>query len=258
MKKSKSSLYQAATEVWGKVIKTDTPHVKDLKLTLELHKRLLNIFQAGRHYYMIFNICEMELEFISPNIKDVLGYEPSEINASFFLDQIHPDDKPYFLNFENQLTEFFDKLPLEKRGSYKFQHDYRIRNKNQNYIRLLHQIVAIEFDESNYYRSLVLHTDITHIKKSGIPCFSIIGFDDEPSYYNVEITEPLTKSFDLLTKREKEILKCIVEGKNSKTIAEELFISLNTVNNHRKNILNKAEVHTPLDLLSKSIKEGWI
>ncbi|MCX8531132.1 LuxR C-terminal-related transcriptional regulator [Chryseobacterium luquanense] len=258
MEKPKKTLYQAATEVWGKAILNDKLYTKNLELTLELHKKLLNIFQAGKYYYMIFNVSQMELEFISPNIKSVLGYEPNEINAFFFLNQIHTDDKPYFLNFENKLTEFLKDLPLEKRGCYKFQHDYRIKTKNNDYVRLLHQIIPIDFDENNYYRSLVLHTDITHIKKEGIPCFSIIGFDDEPSYYNVEITEKLSKSFEIFTKREKEILKCILEGKNSKTIAEELFISLNTVNNHRKNILCKAEVHTSLELLSKSIKEGWI
>lgn len=258
MEKSKKSLYQAATQVWGKVIRTETPYTKKLELSLEFHKRLLNIFQAGCYYYMIFNIFQMELEFISPDIENVLGYEPHEINASFFLDQIHPDDKPYFLNFENKLTEFFKELPLEKRGSYKFQHDYRIKAKDHNYIRLLHQIVPLEFDENNYYRSLVLHTDITHIKKDGIPCFSMIGLDDEPSYYNIQVTESLTKSFNLFTRREKEILKCIVEGKNSRKIAEELFISIHTVNNHRKSILNKAAVHSPSELVGKCIKEGWV
>lgn len=258
MEKSKPTLYQAAKEVWGKAIKNTTSHSKDLELTLELHKKLLNIFQAGRHYYMIFNICTMELEFISQDIQKVLGYEADEVNAFFFLEKIHPEDKPYFLNFENKLTEFFGNLSFEKRGSYKFQHDYRIRTKSNNYIRLLHQIVAIDFDAENYYRSLVLHTDITHIKKEGIPCFSIIGFDDEPSYYNIEVTEPLTKSFDLFTKREKEILKCIMEGKNSKTIAELLFISPHTVSTHRKTILRKADCKTPIDLINKSIKEGWI
>ena len=55
---------------------------------------------------MIFNVDQMELELISPDIKSVLGYEPGEINAFFFLNQIHPEDKPYFLNIENQLTVF--------------------------------------------------------------------------------------------------------------------------------------------------------
>lgn len=252
------NLYNSVTKVWGKAIVNETPYIKDLELSLEIHKRLLNIFQAGSHYYMIFNVSQMELEFISPDIKKVLGYESEEINALFFLDQIHPEDKAYFLNSESKLTEFLNNLPLEKRGNYKFQHDYRIKTKNNDYIRLLHQIVPIEFDESNFYRSLVLHTDITHIKKDGIPCFSIIGFDDEPSYYNIQVTENLTKSFDVFTKREKEILKCIVEGKNSKTIAEELFISQHTVNTHRKKILAKANCKTPIDLVAKVINEGYI
>ncbi len=258
MEKSKTSLYQAVTKVWEKAIVNNTPYTEHLEVSLEIHKKLLNIFQAGRYYYMIFNVSRMELEFISPEIKNVLGYEPDKIDAFFFLDQIHPDDKPYFLNFENKLTEFLKILPLEKRGSYKFQHDYRIKTKNNDYVRLLHQIVPIEFDESSYYRSLVLHTDITHIKKDGIPCFSIIGFDEEPSYYNIQVTENLSKSFDLFTKREKEILKCIIEGKNSRTISEELFISLHTVNTHRKTILRKSECKTPIDLIKRSIKEGWI
>ena len=258
MENPKMSLYEAATKVWGKAIMPDHNYTKELELSLELHKRLLNIFLAGRHYYMIFNVDQMELELISPDIKSVLGYEPGEINAFFFLNQIHPEDKPYFLNFENQLTVFLKELPLDKRGSYKFQHDYRIKTKNDDYIRLLHQIIPIEFDKNNYYRSLVLHTDITHIKENGTPCFSIIGFDGEPSYYNMMITESLTKSFALFTKREKEILKCVLEGKCSRKISEELFISIHTVNNHRKNILNKAEVKTPLELVRKSIKEGWV
>ncbi|MGV3706628.1 MAG: helix-turn-helix domain-containing protein [Arcticibacter sp.] len=44
-----------------------------------------------------------------------------------------------------------------------------------------------------------------------------------------------------LTSREKEIIRLIANDKSSYEIACKLFISLNTVNNHRKNILNKLE-----------------
>ncbi|WP_454882003.1 response regulator transcription factor [Sphingobacterium detergens] len=49
----------------------------------------------------------------------------------------------------------------------------------------------------------------------------------------------------MFTKREREILECIVEGKMSKTIADELCISLHTINTHRKNILAKAGLRHP-------------
>lgn len=258
MSKPNSDFYLTASKIWGTTVKSDKPAIKELELSNELHKKLLNIFKAGRYYYMIFNIYEAELEFISSEIENVLGFEPDEISSMFFMERIHPDDKNYFLNFENRVAEFYNDLPLEKRGSYMYHHDYRIKNKEGKYIRLLHQIIPIEFDENSFYRTLGMHTDITHIKRDGIPSLSIIGLNDEPSFYNIQDTEKFTKSYSLFTKRERQILKLIIEGVSSKQIAEELFISPHTVNAHRKNILTKAEVKTSLDLLKKGLNEGWI
>ena len=52
-----------------------------------------------------------------------------------------------------------------------------------------------------------------------------------------------------LTKREKEILLCIAEGLSSKQIAEKLFISENTVSNHRKNMLAKTGAKSSAELV---------
>ncbi|NQX43287.1 helix-turn-helix transcriptional regulator [Pedobacter steynii] len=49
--------------------------------------------------------------------------------------------------------------------------------------------------------------------------------------------------FELLSKREKEIIKLIVEGKSSCEISMILYISTHTVNNHRKNIIRKLEIN---------------
>jgi DNA-binding CsgD family transcriptional regulator len=47
---------------------------------------------------------------------------------------------------------------------------------------------------------------------------------------------------DPLTRREIEILKLICDGYSSKDISEKLFISINTVETHRKKILLKLNV----------------
>lgn len=258
MNKPNSDFYLTAKKIWGTVVKTDAADSNELRLQLEFHKRLLNIFQVGSYYYFVFNIYQGAIEFMSPGVKDVLGYEADEIDVMFLMDRIHPDDKPYFLNFEYRITEFFKPLPFDKIKNYKVQYDYRIRAKNNKYIRVLHQAVQIDYDANNFYRTLCLQTDISHIKQDGIPCFSIIGLDGEPSYYNIQNAEMPTRSYDLFTKREREILKSIVEGKCSKDIADELFISLHTVNTHRKNILCKAKAKTAVDLVSKAINEGWV
>lgn len=56
-----------------------------------------------------------------------------------------------------------------------------------------------------------------------------------------------------LTKREKEILTYIVQFKNNKTIAEELFISDQTVSAHRKRIMKKFGVNNTANLIKFSV-----
>lgn len=60
-----------------------------------------------------------------------------------------------------------------------------------------------------------------------------------------------------LTIREKEILKLIAEGKASKEIADLLFISIYTVNNHRANIIKKLKMKKTADLVKYAIQEGY-
>ncbi len=259
MKKSTTNFYLTAKKIWDVAVKTDSEYTAELELQLEMHKRLLNIFQVGNYYYYIFNVFQGTFDFVSEEIRDILEYEPeAEYTTIKMVDNIHPDDKIYFLNFEQKSIEFFKTLPFDKIQKYKAQYDYRLKAKNNKYVRILQQIVPIDYDETNFYRTLGIHTDISHIKKEGIPCFSIIGIDGEPSYYNIQDTLVFTKSYDLFTKREREILKHIVEGKSSKTIAAVLNISLHTVNTHRKNILIKANCRSPIDLVAKIINESLI
>jgi DNA-binding CsgD family transcriptional regulator len=253
-----SLTYFKAKKIWSTVVKEEPNYPLELKLELDLHKQLLNVFQPGTYYYYVFNIFEANFEFVSLGVTHLLGYQPEELDIQLFINSIHPEDKPYFLDFEQRITEFFKNLPFEKISKYKMQYDFRMRTKDNRYVRILHQAIQIDFDETNYYRTLDIDTDITHIKKEGIPSFSIIGLDGEPSYFNIFDSNTLTQSHNPFTRREREVLKHIVEGKNSNTIANALNISLHTVNVHRKNILNKANCKTPIDLVAKAINEGWV
>jgi DNA-binding NarL/FixJ family response regulator len=63
---------------------------------------------------------------------------------------------------------------------------------------------------------------------------------------------------DPLTSRERQILKLIAEGKTSKEISGLLFISIHTVNNHRKNIKNKLNIRKNADLVKYAIQKGYV
>lgn len=61
-----------------------------------------------------------------------------------------------------------------------------------------------------------------------------------------------------LTKREKEILKLIMEQNTSKQIAEKLFISLNTVEVHRSNIFIKTGAKNVAGLITLALEKNLI
>lgn len=57
-----------------------------------------------------------------------------------------------------------------------------------------------------------------------------------------------------LTVREKEIVRYILDGLSSPEIAEKLFISHRTVENHRANIMNKLKVRNTIELVRKVLE----
>lgn len=61
------------------------------------------------------------------------------------------------------------------------------------------------------------------------------------------------EKFDL-TRREHEILSCLVQGMSYKMIADECAISMDTVNMHIKNIYKKLQVHSKSEAVIKAIK----
>ncbi len=62
----------------------------------------------------------------------------------------------------------------------------------------------------------------------------------------------------ILSEREKEILRCNMEGKEYAQIAEELFLSRHTVRQHMKNIYKKLHVSSKVEALQISLKNKWI
>jgi two-component system response regulator NreC len=62
----------------------------------------------------------------------------------------------------------------------------------------------------------------------------------------------------VLTKREMEIFEFIVGGKSNKKIADLLFISRRTVENHRANIMRKLHAKTATDLMKYVVGPGSI
>jgi DNA-binding NarL/FixJ family response regulator len=60
----------------------------------------------------------------------------------------------------------------------------------------------------------------------------------------------------LLTPREREVLQLLAEGNSTRAIAQSLFISVKTVETHRRQIMEKVQIHSVAELTKFAIKEG--
>ena len=86
-------------------------------------------------------------------------------------------------------------------------------------------------------------------------------------YLSDEITEVLIEdyldnteheSISELTDREMEVLKLIAEGKTTRDISEELFVSVKTIGTHKQHIMEKLNIKTPVDIIKYALKNGII
>jgi len=66
------------------------------------------------------------------------------------------------------------------------------------------------------------------------------------------------RGYDTLTSREQEILVLLSEGLSAKEVAEKLFISPRTVENHRSSIMRKLDLHSNHELIRYAAKLGLI
>jgi DNA-binding NarL/FixJ family response regulator len=65
-------------------------------------------------------------------------------------------------------------------------------------------------------------------------------------------------SYDLLSLREKEILRLLVDGKSNRDIADLIHVSVATVETHRNNVFQKLSVHNLAELILYAVRKGLV
>jgi DNA-binding CsgD family transcriptional regulator len=202
--------------------------LKQLSELARIENRSISVFDVNRNEFILKVDRHMEL----------LGYDGTEeINVNNYHKMIHTDDLPFLYDSEIKMFEFLKPVRSDEKKNYKLIYDYRVRKKGGSYIRFLHQLLLYELDRNyNSWLLLILSDVISAYPEDAKPRRFLMNtktkeiclFDEETGI----------KRF-LITEREKEILELISQGFDSQEIADKLFVSLNTVNNHRQHVLQK-------------------
>jgi DNA-binding NarL/FixJ family response regulator len=84
------------------------------------------------------------------------------------------------------------------------------------------------------------------------PSISGIVVDD----YLHRLAKSHVSDLDVLTDREREVLQLLAEGQSTKQIALKLHISSKTVETHRRQVMNKLDIHTVAELTKYAVRKG--
>lgn len=161
---------------------------------------------------------------------------------------IHPDDLEAKHLEELRFYHFVMSVPSELRSDYYLHSHLRMKDVNGAYIKVLHRMFYLAYDTNGCARlALCLYNISTSDVSEHLIVNSLTGETLLPEAYSCE---------HLLSNRECEILRLIERGYMSKEIASELFISINTVNRHRQNILMKLQATNSVEAcrIAKSLK----
>jgi hypothetical protein len=212
--------------------------------------------EANDQFITLSDLGQIKFLFASERIRQMIGVEPSQLNPGHFVEVTHPDDMCRFGLLRAQ-TFVVEKEVLEtQKGSALVSFTLRLRNPSGIYFNALCQ--AYFFYCSTPRQVVYLLQVISNVN------WFKIRKQDYHYYKGKELSlfrypdEALLKIGPLFSCRELEILKLVASGLSSKQIADKLFLSVNTVNTHRKNILQKSDKPLISDLIYDLKDQGLI
>lgn len=218
--------------------------------------RLEDMMEQNNQYFFIADLFQAKILFTSKRSMQMIGIKPEELNPYHAIEAAHPDDVYRNTRGWAKLLQMANDLLGFTGGSSLLSVNMKLRNPAGDYREILFQCYLFykELPYKTVY-SLQVHTDISHFKMKKIGYHYYTGNDLMNFRYPDQELLMLGHPF---SKREFEIIKLIALGLNSYEIAEKLFISTNTVNTHRRNILLKTSTPQLSDLIYSLKDQGII
>lgn len=201
----------------------------------------------------------------SDNLHEMTPYKKNEWKKHYpnFLEPIMlKKDFDFLMSASGYMMKFLKDLPAEDRSNYKINLYCRMMDSSGKMRWVVFHAPVNFFDEDGFsICSLVLVSELGLLDISNEPRMNILDITDFRNPKEILVLDEhffKTEDFPQLSKREKEIVVCIIQGMKTPEIAEKLFISYNTVENHKKNLRTKTGTHTAGELISYILRNNLI
>ena len=230
---------------------------------------LLHYLKASHDYYLNF-----QLPFIRKQLVDALDVNDSLAKLIIklydeYAQEIHLNMEyeeqtvfPYVDHLlNNQVDENYDIGTFSKNHS---KIDVKLRELKNIILKYLpsdmrhnNQLTATLYNLYINEEWLLNHAMVEDFLF--IPAISYLERKFKQNDVSVKISKMISQeNSEQLSKREKDVVICIVQGMSNKEVADHLFISVNTVITHRRNIARKLQIHSPAGLTIYAIVNNLV
>ena len=168
----------------------------------------------------------------------------------YFWSRFHPDDINLWIKCLQDLMQFtMNNLSDEQRLRMSYTWNYRIRNAKGKYITIIQNTTPLQFDKAQKPIVGLAHYTVldcdAHMDICASAKFLNANNEYETLFYKNESSNHL---LNIISNRERDIIRLLITKNTSKEIASNLNISKHTVDTHRRNILKKLNLSSTFEL----------
>jgi DNA-binding CsgD family transcriptional regulator len=213
------------------------------------------ITEKNDQFFSVGDVIRIKYLWTSKRSVQMMGIEPGQFDPYIQYDATHPDDIRRHALGRLKLFDMTNDMYMAGNGEVLMSTDVRIKNQSGEYTNMLFQMYLFYSKSFNTVFLFQLHTNINAFIKLKQGRHFYIGTD----FSNFRFPDKnLLTLGTVFSEREFDIINLVDKGLTSQEIANMLYISKNTVNTHRSNILQKSGTHTFNELLHNLKKTGMI
>ncbi len=221
------------------------------------HAQIFYVIDYRHHKYL----------YIDPLFQKLLGYDKEllpDAGTSYFTGLWNRNDlKVFSENIFPETIHFLKQHSVCDYPVFSFSFNYRVNTKDGvGYTLLQRATYFSDPEDGNPLAAVGSIINITNYKTDSSIIHTVEKIDQNFSAVSdVRLFKSVyypDKTDSVLSKRELEILAAIYKGMCSKQIAERFSVSINTVNNHRKNMLHKTNTNNASELIHYAMNNGLL
>lgn len=176
---------------------------------------------------------------------------------SFYLKNVPAEDLQLLLKINEAGFRFYDKLPIDERTDYSISYDFHLRQPNEHLTLINHKLAPLILDKSgNIWIALCLVSLSSNNKSGNI--FIKNAKEKKTFEYDTDLKKWNEEKVVRFNNQEKEILILSSQGFTVEGIAKELFLSVDTIKYHKKNLFRKLKANTISEAILSAVNTGVI